>query len=331
MSISKENYIPGFDWFRIVGSVLVVAAHQQFFVYFYNHINTIYNVLSAGVPVFFIISGYLCGRDYSKKSILKQALRYGIPYLLIEFGMEIYYFSKLSLITGENHFLGFMANIMRCFIIDNNEMGLTGAMWFILALVYALLLNAIMTPGTRKIVIVAVILFQAVLVFLGETTVTLWFEQLLDSLPLLGYIIHAEEVHSVLNHFLTGVLFTTVGLDLRNWKIKPIVFLFAGFFIGFFEVTVCYLNLAVVFLSVALFYGVKRIPGQFLRPYHLEISTFSVSMYFLHMAEKRVFFLCGLDDAVIGFLFIIFTNLLITLVVSKVIRKRCAYKLGECI
>ena len=322
MILSKEKYIPGFDWFRIIGSILVAAAHQGFFVLYYEQFPRAYRVLSTGVPVFFIMSGYLSGREYSVERLIRQILRYGIPYLVIEFTMEVVHFSKLYFETGEAHYLGFLANLARCFVLDNNELGFTGPLWFILALVYALLLNALVAPKYRKILIVSLLTLCTIVTFIGEETVLAGAAHVLELFPLLGRVFHAEELPRILNRFLTGALFTTIGFDIASWKLKPICYFIIGVLFGIFEISVCYLNLAVVFLSIALFFGIRALPGQVLRPFHMDISLFSVLMFFLHILEGQMIYQYCTENAQLCFLLILAINLLLAVLITSIIRIR---------
>jgi len=320
MSIAKGNYIPGFDWFRIIGSILVVATHLSFFRYFLDNMNTAYKVLSEGIPVFFIISGYLAGRQFSKKRIFGQIIRYGIPYLVIVSGVQVLSFIRVYMKTGEAHFQDLITNILCCFMTVHT--GYIVALWFIRVLIFAFLLNIWMTPNIRKIAIILLIVLRTIFVFLGADTMTAESTGLLERFSLWGRVLEAEDVYRGLNHFLTGLLFTTVGFDITTWKAKPIHMLIVGLLFAMFEVFVCYLNIAVVFLSIALFYGIKELPGQFLRPFHMEISLFSVFMYFLHMFEKGAFYRCGVKNRVISFALIIITNALLTFLTAYVIKNR---------
>ncbi len=86
-----------------------------------------------------------------------------------------------------------------------------------------------------------------------------------------------------------------------------------------FEFFVCPLNITSVLLSVALFFWVRQLPGQFLYPYHRQISIFSVLVYFLHMFELWLFRFIT-DSTVVSFLLVIILNLVLTAVVVNVRR-----------
>ena len=319
---SEKNYIPGFDLFRIVGCILVVATHHRFFRYYYDNMNTAYKLLSEGIPVFFIISGYLSGRCFSRQRVFRQIIRYAIPYFFVEFTMQVVFFSKLFIETGENHLLGFAANILRCFVIDNDQIGITGQLWFILALLYAFFLNAWMTGRARKAVIFSVIILRTILAVLGEKNLIDWSAKLLEFIPLAGHVFRDEEIVRILNRFLAGLLFTTIGFDIGTWKVKPVYILLVGLIFCVLEICIYYLNIAVVFLSVALFYGIKALLGQSFIPIHLEISLFSVMMYFLHMVEKHAFYRFGVKYSLVSFLLVIVTNMLLTFFIAYLIRNR---------
>lgn len=309
--MQAEKFIPGFDWFRIVGCILVAATHYGFFRYFYDNYNSLYLILSEGVPVFFIISGYLCGREFSRQRAIKHAVRYGIIYFVLEISIQILYFARLSLQTGEIHLLDFLANVVRCFVLETSKMNLLRQLWFLHALICSLVLNAFMTPRTRRFVLAAVFILRIALAQIGDERITLFYEHILAALPLRWHIIHAEELTKTLGRFLTGFLFTTIGFDIKTWHVKVAHLLLLSLPFAVFEAFVYPLNLTVVFLSIALFFWLKQLQGQFLYPYHTQISLFSVLMYFLHMAEKKIFSFFT-DSAILSFLLVILVNLMLT-------------------
>lgn len=302
-----------------MGCIIVAASHYGFFQFFTENYRTLFRGLSGVVPVFFIISGYLCGREFSVKRVLRQAYKYGVVYLIIEIGMEIIYFTKIFFKTGEIHFPGFIANVLRCFVMDNNEMGWTGQLWFLLVLTYSLILNAFFPPKSRRAVIAAVLSLRVALALFEGEAVTAFFELLLKTVPLVGRVIHVEETNWILVNFLTGLLFTTIGFDIKTWRVRPISFFLIALPFSVFGVLTHHPGIVAAFLSIAHFYWIKQLPGRFLRPYHAQISLFSVLMYFLHMLEKQIFGIFT-DNALLSFVLVIILNLLLTALITGIKR-----------
>ncbi len=324
MMPSEKKYIPGFDWFKIVGCVLVVAFHVGYFRYFATGFNSPHKIIYAVIPVFFIISGYLCGRNYSRERTVRQAIRYGIPYFVIEFGVVIVRFILIYIRTGRFSPFLFLVHILSCFIVSDSVYGWTLQLWFILMLVYALMINAFVPPGKRRYLIAVFVLLRMLLV-LGDKSISQFFEQVLSAFPMIGQAFRVEKLAAdmlkALDRFLTGVLFTTIGFEIVSWPARPGFYLLPALPFALFEAFVCRLNIASTLLAVALFFWVRQLPGQFLYPYHAQISVFSVIMFFSHMLEIRILRLF-IDGKAVRFLLVIIINLVLTAVYGNVRRMK---------
>lgn len=303
---------------RLIGSTLVVLAHLHVFGRAYAVSPTLYRMLGVIVPTFFIMSGYLRKRHFSKERIFKQVIKYGAIYLAVDYCIVLYMHVLEWVDSGQFSITGVAAQMLKGLVCCHSH---ALQLWFIPALLYPMILNAFLGDRARKIVIdIAAALFIATST-IGDDRLLHWFNELAGSYPAVGKLISGPLLVRRWRHLVTGLLYTTIGFDIDTWKVKPAwLFLAAVPFIVIESLT-CYLGVAVILLSILFFYLVKRLPGQFLYPYHLEISLFSCLMYFLHIIEKDLFGL--MTDSIPLLFFLIFGfNLAVTWAVSSFIRRK---------
>lgn len=303
---------------RLIGSTLVVLSHLNVFGNAYALNPSLYKMLGVLVPVFFIMSGYLRKRHFSKEGIFRQVIKYGAIYLAVDYCVVLYMHILDWIDCGQFSFLGVAAQMLKgLFCCHSHAIQL----WFIPSLLYPMLLNAFLGDRTRKIVIgVAAVLFIATFT-IGDDRLRLWFDELAGSYPVVGKLISGQLLVKRWRHLVTGLLYTTIGFDIDTWKVKPAWLLVAAVLFMVIESMTCYLGVTVILLSILFFYLVKRLPGQFLYPYHLEISLFSCLMYFLHIIQKDLFGL--MTDSIPLIFFLIFGfNLAVTWAVSSFIRRK---------
>ncbi len=314
--MKKSNYIPGFDWVRIVGSILVVLTHHGLFAYIEESYHALYMLLSGVVPIFFIMSGYLSGRHFSRRRILKQVIKYGAVYMFIETGIVLYMHLCDRVTFGWFSWVGFIVYSLKCLIKFHPW---THQLWFIPALLYSMIINAFLKGKGRKIAIAVSALLMVFYTLVGGDYWISLYEGILGHLPLFGMVFKANEIHQIIWFFIFGFLFTTIGFELPNMDLKPVRLLAIAGPLALFELLVKYLGAARILLSVALFCGVKKLPGKFLYKYHTEISVFSGTMFFMHTLEQRFIWAFISDNRAVSILLIISTHLLLAAVVHYVI------------
>ena len=313
---SREDYIPGFDWVRLFGSILVVLAHFGVFEGSYESFPTLYRILSFLVPVFFIMSGFLRKRHFSKEALFKQVLTYGAVYLAVDYFTVLYSNVLEWLNCGEFSLKVVAVNLLKGFVCHYPY---APQLWFIPALLYPMMLNAFLNDRTRKIVIAGAAALYVSTIIVGDACMNDWLEELIRSFPLLEKATSRPELFMIWRYFLIGLLFTTIGFDIDTWKIKPAWLLFAAVPFVVIELSTSYLGVSFILLSILFFYLVRRLPGQFLYPFHREISLFSCLMYFLHIIEMDLFSIIT-DSIPLNFFLITAFNMALTLAVTSYIR-----------
>ena len=282
----ESNYIPGFDWVRIFGPILVAAGHVGAFKMLKSQHWTVYDMINVVVPVFFYIAGYLCARNRQnmKNRIKKQVVKYAAIYLSFEFALVLHDHIGYYHSTGYFDTARFMLDFLKCFITRYKD---SLQLWFIPALLYPMMLNAFLNEKSRKLVIGALLLVYLVTKNAVDPDMEAVFEQLTAMCPLVAKVFSAAELNRIWFHMLEGFLFTTIGFDLSTWKIRPVYLLLMTFTLVLLEQTVKYIGISRIFLSVLLFDGVRRLPGQLLRAYHPAISFFSATLFFMHISEIK--------------------------------------------
>ncbi len=281
--MEKSKYIPGFDWVRIIGALLVTMAHFNCFQTFNSMYPLVYSMVGVVVPTFFYMSGYLSASDMdkSKSRIKKQVIKYAAIYLAFEFALVLHDHITEYRETGMFNTAQFTIDYLKCFVDRYKD---SYQLWFIPALLYPMMLNAFLSRKSRKPVILATLLVllatTANLIDMGT-----FFERLTAAFPSIEKVFLATELQRIWVYALEGLLFTTIGFDIKTWKIRRGYLLLAVIPLIVFELTVKYVGMARVLLSLLLFDGITRLPGQFLRPYHPEISFFSSTLFFMHLSE----------------------------------------------
>lgn len=308
----ESGYIPGFDWVRIIGSILVAMTHCGVFMYFYNNTSQLYQLFSILIPVFFIMSGYLRKRSFSRKAVYSQVLKYGTIYLAINSLAVIYSHINAFVHFGEFSWTGLIVNILKGFVCRCED---AYQLWFIPALLYPMLLNAFLDKKGRRIVIVISAAFIIATEIIGNDVLEGEIERILSFLPLIGKIFYAHELLGMWRHLLIGTLYTTIGFDIDSWRLKPLPLILSAIPVAFLEFHTGHIVISPFLLSLTLFLVVKKLPGHFMYPYHAEISLFSGMMYFLHIFEY-IFIKRFITNSIpLTVLLIIVFNLVVTIVV----------------
>ena len=270
------------------------------------------------VPVFFIMSGFLRKRHFSKEALFKQVIKYGAVYLAVDYLAVLYVHIKMWLGGG-----GFNPAEVATFMLKGLFFNYryVGQLWFIPALLYPMLLNAFLNDRSRKIVIAVSAVLFVLLNILGDARLGSWLGEKFSSFFRVADSVSASGMMLRWRRVLIGLLFTTIGFDIDTWKVKPSWLLVCAVVFWIIESSTCYLGVAVILMSILFFYLVKRIPGQFLRPYHMEISLFSCLMYFLHIFERNIFHTFT-DSRPLNFFLIFTLNLAVTVAVSFIVRRK---------
>lgn len=316
--MKESQYIPGFDWVRIFGSILVVAAHLPFPHRLAAASPSASRVFSFLIPVFFIMSGFLSSRGFSKERVFRKVLKYGAIYLAIQFFLVFYTHTAEVFRCGQFSTSRLGIDLLKSFIFRHQY---ARQLWFIPALLYPTLLNAYLNSRKRRILIAVTTILLILTELVGTNRFLQFYEALRATAPWLGSMFEAWELYHIHSHALIGLLFTTIGFDIDTWRVKPGYLLAAAIPMAVFELSVQYLGVASILLSTALFCLIKSLPGRFMFPYHTEISVFAGTMYFLHLFVIILLQKSAVMDPTTNIVIVISFSILITLSVSPLIQK----------
>ena len=320
--MKESEYIPGFDWMRIFGSILVVVSHFNVFDQAIADHLLASRMLSVVVPVFFIMSGFLCSRGFSKERVFRQVIKYGAIFLAIQFFLVFWVHASAYARSGQGTISGLGIDLLKALFFRHYY---ARQLWFIPALLYPMLLNAFLDSSwKRRIVIGIAAAFYLFIQTVGAVSILQFLETYMASNPSVAKFFTPAELNRILLHFATGLLFTTIGFDIGTWKTTPIHLLVAAVPVVLFEVYVRFIGVTPILLSILFYEGIKRIPGTWMYPYHFEISVFSGAMYFLHFFGIILIKKYISMNPLIGIPLIIATNILITVAASCFVRRRRA-------
>ena len=316
--MQEEKYIPGFDWVRIIGPLLVVLSHYGVFDGFVTS-HSYASMFKALVPVFFIMSGYLSGRSFSRERIWKKVVKYCLVYMLMGVCAQLYMHLADVPVNGYFSYTGFFVNSVKCLV---TPAGITYQLWFIPCLLYPTLLNACLDGKSRRYVIAAAALLSVLFTAIGKDAVVAFYEKVTDAMPILLKVTSPTEMRIVTTRYVSGFLFTTIGFALASTELRPSRLLLVLIPAAAFELGVFDLGVTSIVLPLLVFYIVKRLPGRFLYPYHRQISLFALTMFFLHLTEKQLVIRFITENIFWNLVIITAVNLLITIVFSGNNKKR---------
>ena len=311
--MKEADYVPGFDWLRIIGSIIIVLAHNGLLLpLLYSHFS-IYRLISFVVPAFFITSGALCARGFSKERVFRQVVRYGSIYLAISLCLILYVQFK----SGHFQLSAVLAGLLKSLVCRHY---LSVQLWFIPALLYPMILNAFLNGKSRKAVIAATAILLVVKESIGDENLLPVLERFLSSLPEKWRVISAQGMNRIGWHILVGLLYTTIGFDIATWKVRPVHLLPAVIPLTAFDLAVHYTGITCILLSILFYWLLERLPGKKMYPYHMEITYFAGTMYFLHFIERYfiIRFITWHTPAII--LLTIAINLFLALAISRIAR-----------
>ena len=326
--MQKSEYLPGFDWLKIIGAIMVVMAHNGVFKSYKSDYLTYYRMTNIVIPLYFFISGYLCGRkaDQIKSRVKKQVLKYGAIYLLIELALVTSDHISAFRTSGDFGAARFLVDFLRCFVACH---GSAYQLWFIPALLYPMILNAFLNEKTRRIVIAVSMVLLFATQYSSPVDMQRVFRKLITFFPAIGKVFTATKLRDIWIHACEGTCFTTIGFALNNRRFRLRCLFIAVVFAMVFERYVQFIGISRILYSLLVFEIAVQAPGQFLRAYHTESTFFFLTMFLLHVFELELINRGPIKAVAVKILLIIAINILITLIFSfcrKELQKR---RLGE--
>ena len=327
-----DNYIAGFDWVKLLGSMLIVAFHTWLgaFVIYKKLVVYLFGI----VLLFFMISGYLmfCSMKRKQKPIvymLSYVIKYSLIYILMYL---IYYLPKYIgwyIETGIFMWKDLLFVIASSLVKYNALFQL----WFIPPLLCSIVIVSVVFHYNKE----KQFLFGLIPLTVCSICLTT-YSDIFRQIPLLETF-YEINVSNYILQFLSkivarGVLFVFAGMwiakyrerfekwNYKKWILPAVIFSFIEEFVLISKIENTDwidINFLVIFWTILAFYGILHIRGTSLLKYHKMITIFSGIMYFLHVWEADILiYRIGMSHGFTVFLLITVINIFFTYLLCKI-------------
>ena len=325
--MKERRYIPGFDWARLFGSMLVVLAHTSL-----NKLASVlvtpevYAVLGEVVPMFFMMAGFLMYQSITTK---EQPFRYMIGYIkryaLIYWAIVfVYYLNSYWGVYEQTHVFhlkSFVADV----VLQPFYWPVFIQLWFIPPLLVGIFVNYFIysRQAERKwfwLIAAYALVAMAWYIYGGYIADIPVIQMLLSWKPFV-----------MVDYFLFrsawGVLYVYIGMWIaKNRDAADGVRLSAAALVAMAVMAadlylmsawgnsitgVLTFNLSSCIFATLLFLAILRIKGESLKKYRAYVSLFGGLNYFLHVPQMY-YLRRWTANGVIQFLIIIAVNALLT-------------------
>lgn len=302
--INQNSYIPGFDWVKLLGSMLIVLSHFYLYGIAGELLSTqVIGIMGEVVPVFFMISGYLMyvsvtSRTQPYRYLLRYILKYGLVYFVLSFFSVAAVY--LRIYFDMNRFF------LKSFLVDLCTLPFhppfMTQLWFIPPLLFGLLVNVpVWRKGWEKPFLWILIPYTLLVIFFsiyGSHLLPIpFFYRFIQwkSFPEFSYF-HMRLARGVLYVYI-GMLaakhrsfFDSLNLSQILLPASTVPALELTFIKAFGTTNLSNLGLTAtaVLWSTILFLAVLRIKNQCLRRLHPFITVFSGLSYFFHILEANI-------------------------------------------
>ena len=330
-----KEYISGFDWVKLLGSVLIAAFHVWLYYVVIRDNWTIKKVvvyLFGVVLLFFMMSGYLMYGSLKRKKnpakylfqyILKYSICYVCAYLLYYIPIYADIYRKTGIFMWKDMLFVIVTSPVRTNALYH--------LWFIPPLLCGVL---IVTPVflCNKEKLFLRILIPAVIVCVCLTT----YSDLCRQIPFLTTIYDSQLSYAILRVLseivARGIAFVFAGMWIAKYRESFEAWNYKRWILPAVAMTVleeiilqyCVedvnwidMNFSIIFWALLAFYGVLHIKETFLKKYHAGVALFSGILYFLHIWEAEWLHKFGISDRLTVFLLTIAMNLFFTYLICK--------------
>lgn len=328
--MKEKDYIPGFDWIKLIGSVLIAHYHICGLGFFGDLLPVQFNaVFSETVPLFFMISGYLMHRALVRKKqpvrhLIHYIMKYGVIYFVMCFlGNSIVYI-KVLLQTGEFLWKSLLVDT----VLSPLQMPYIAPLWFLPPLLIGIYINSLLflhhkeRSGGKYIFIYTS--FVIVCNIYGGNIAHWPMIDRIVSWKYFGYI------SFFFSRAARGLVYVYIGMytslyrdrctKQAAWKLLLLGILLAALEIplmmqyGSDNFGTLAFNFSTIILGVVMLMLILRMKGHFLAPYHKHISLFSVLTFLLHSLQAHSLKDC-VPNSLVRFFAVIAMNALLTILI----------------
>lgn len=302
--IQKNTYVPGFDWVKLFGSLLVAFSHLCLGGITERLLSPkMIALLGELIPVFFVIAGYLMYQSVTKKPkpyryMLVYIMKYGSAFLLLSLVSIISAYVKAYLSVGQFAYKSFLVELVFLPFLRVY----TKQLWFIPPLLLGIAVNVPAWLNGKERLLLWCLAPLALLVM----ALSICGHYLL-SIPLIAGITQWEAfpcgaefcmtATRGLSYVYLGILFAKHRCRVQKIRLLPVLLIASAItglellllrVISSAEHSNYGMMLTVVIWSGILFLMILRIRGAGLSRFHSAITLFSGLTYFLHYFEEAL-------------------------------------------
>lgn len=299
----NQTYIPGFDWIKLLGSMLIALSHMYLYGVAEEYVDTqTIALLGEVVPVFFMISGYLMYQSITTKQkpyryVFQYLLKYGSVYFILSvFSTAIVYYR----IFQDSGIFGLKSFLVDICTLPFHQPFMT-QLWFIPPLLIGVLVN---TPFwlRKKEKGFAFFLIPYVLLVIIFSVYGKHFAHI-STIQAITRWQFFPDVAYFLSRSVRGLLYVYIGMWVAKHKtlcqkLKLRYGILLALAVTMVEWSLIYrfgsqhlsdlnFTISVCIWSSVLFLAILRLKGQCLKKHHAFIAIFSGIMYFFHILELQ--------------------------------------------
>lgn len=332
---NAKEYIAGFDWVKLLGSIQIAAFHIWLYSVVIRDNMTIKKAvvfLYGIVLLFFMVSGYLMyGALLRKRNPIKYMFQYVIKYACLYVLAYLLYYVPVYIQIYRNTGINMWKDMLYVILTSPVKSNALFHLWFIPPLLCGIIIATPIFLYHKERVFLRLVIPVAVLCVCLTTYSDLFrqisFLQVLYDSQFSGAILR------VLSEVVArGILFVFIGMwiakyriSFEKWNYKRWIFP-AIVLTVIEEIILQYkvdnvnwidMNFSVCFWAILVFYGVLHIKGASLRKYHAEVTIFSGITYFFHIWEAELVQNMGISNRLLILLLVMAVNLFFTCLIGK--------------
>lgn len=301
-----RRYYPGITLFKLIGSILVVLSHLEIFQFMYQpnwYVAASARILTAIVPCFYMIAGFLAYKGWSNaENSYKYVLRY-LTWIILIYGLFCFIYIANSTIP---QFLAIgltphtIINQLRNLFLAVFIIGPYGQLWFIPPLIFGIIASYYFYSKKRLLTAVTLVILGFLLAQLITGTLGILIEVSIGDV-FLFHIKHLRILQLLmLEYFGNGFPFILLGiiigkheekfmqinfLKLLFFLVPPIILecVFLNYFVKQYNNNLSLLIFTPIPAGILLFYGVLHTKMRHIKTYHTPINLFTIVIYFSHM------------------------------------------------
>ncbi len=334
----KREYIPGFDWIKLFGSIMIAFFHIVLSKRIQLIIAPKYQQLFDNVvPAFFLMAGFLMYQSITRRKtpytyLKKYVCKYLSFYYLVNLVFFIVLYTLVYFRTGIFMYKDFIYAYATLPLYNHYLYEL----WFIWPLLIGITISVwIFTNGWEtKCIIPFFILYAIASIFIMYNAKLPLPESVRNFLE----TSQGKMVYKNINTFVgKGIPFTFAGMWISKYKerffaikwskiltVTSICILveYSALFLLNPDAQILNESISYFLVCLIVFRFILSIKGNALQPFHREVTVFSVITYFFHISENYYLKELGITNDLGRFAILMLINVLIMFIVCNIRNKK---------